>query len=347
MDAVRSRMQRVLLQSGLNIALLVVVLAALLAVVGFSYQVIEQQADARRYPEVGRLVDVGDYRLNINCSGRGSPTVVLEAGLNDTSFSWRFVQPEIAKFARACSYDRAGYGWSDAGPMPRTSAEIAKELHALLQNAGEKPPFVMVGHSFGGYNVRVYNGQYGDQVAGMVLVDSTQEDQYALLPEAWKRIGAEQVKRYERQARFAPLFVNLGLARLTLLAEARRSGARGLDKGAYLILQSKYLQARTSELENIQESAREARAAGWLGDKPLVVLTAGKDEDPILAGGMNARDLEEFNRIWVDDLQMRLTRLSTRGMRVIVADSGHDIPSEDPNAIVRAVREVCAAVNSH
>jgi pimeloyl-ACP methyl ester carboxylesterase len=193
-----------------------IVLMTLLAVAGATYQAIETRASARRSPEAGRLVDIGGYRLKINCTGKGSPTVVLEAGLGDVSIEWNHVQPKIAQFSRVCSYDRAGYGASDAGPMPRTSAQIAKELHTLLQNAGEPPPYVLVGHSFGGYNVRVFNGSYSDQVAGVVLVDATQEDQYELLPAAWKRIYGSELERYKKQARWAPVFVDLGVARLLL-----------------------------------------------------------------------------------------------------------------------------------
>ena len=123
-----------------KIALTVCVVVALLALAGASYQTITSHLDARRFPEDGRLVDVGGYRLMLNCTGVGSPTVILEAGFSDLSVEWRAVQPQIAKFSRVCSYDRAGYGGSDPGPMPRNSLRIAMELHSLLKNAGETPP---------------------------------------------------------------------------------------------------------------------------------------------------------------------------------------------------------------
>ena len=158
-------------------------MVVLLALAGASYQAIESRLDARRFPETGRLVDVGGYRLMLNCIGDGSPTVVLEAGFGDLSVEWKSVQQQIAKFSRVCSYDRAGYGGSDAGPLPRTSLQIARELHTLLKNAGEKTPYILVGASFGGYNVRVFNGLYRDEVTGIVLADATQEDQYDTLPQ--------------------------------------------------------------------------------------------------------------------------------------------------------------------
>lgn len=315
-----------------NIAVILVGLLTLLAIAGASYQALATRVDARRFPEPGKLVDVGGYRLKLNCSGAGNPTVVLESGLGDVSVEWEPVQSEVAKFTRVCSYDRAGYGGSDAGPKPRTSAQIAQELHSLLQDAAEKPPFILVGHSFGGYNVRAFNGRFSDEVAGLILVDTVQEDQYKLLPPVWKQVGAALRAHYRSQARRAPLLVELGIERLILQA-------RGKAENSYLYLQSKYLAARSDELEHIQISAEQARAAGSLGDKPLIVLTAGKKP---AAGtlGLTEKDWDEYQRVWADDLQLRLARLSSRGKREVVEDSGHDIPSERPDAIVNAVREI-------
>jgi pimeloyl-ACP methyl ester carboxylesterase len=322
-----------------TIALSVCVIVILLALAGASYQAIESRQDARHFPENGRLVDVGGYRLMLNCTGVGSPTVILESGFGDVSIEWRTVQPQIARFSRVCSYDRAGYGGSDPGPMPRTSLQLAGELHALLRNSGEMPPYVLVGSSFGGYNVRVFNGLYPDEVAGIVLADATQEDQYELLPKAWNAINAAQLEHCERLARYAFFVVDLGIGRLML----RVQGFSDHDHTDYLILQAKYLRARASELEQMRVSAEQARAADHISDKPLVVLTAAENTDSM---GLSQHDFEEFQRIWVDDLQMRLTRLSTRGRRTMVQGSGHDIPSDRPESIVNAVHELCAVATS-
>src|SRR5215469_3865533 len=139
-----------------------------LAITGALYEMIDRWRDARRFPQRGHFVQVGSMRMNIDCSGQGSPTVILESGSGGPSVDWLMVQPEVMKFARVCSYDRAGYGWSDSGPEPRSSLQIARELKQLLQAASEKGPYVLVGHSMGGYDIRVYTSQYPNDVAGMV-----------------------------------------------------------------------------------------------------------------------------------------------------------------------------------
>jgi pimeloyl-ACP methyl ester carboxylesterase len=307
---------------------------ALLALIGASYEAVASRVDAQRFPRPLHLVAVGKFKLNLYCTGQGAPTVVLDAGLADSLDSWSRVQPEIARFARVCSYDRAGYGYSDPGPMPRTSERIASELYALLRSAGEMPPFLLVGHSFGGFNVRVFNGKYADEVAGILLVDATQEDQYRLLPPAWAAMGIATRRRARRQAFWAPLYIDFGIARLQLRLQGQLVPP--------VILQSKYLKARTSEFENIQVSAEQARTANHISDKPLVVLTAGRPIDAALRATLNADDQRAYERTWVNDVQLRLMHLSARGKRVIVPDSGHDMPVERPDAIVTAVRELCS-----
>jgi len=309
----------------------------ILAALGAAYQLVGSRIDARRSPEPGRLVDVGGYRLKINCTGNGSPTVILESGIGDVLPEWKQVQIRISSFARVCSYDRAGYGESEAGPMPRTSLQIARELHVLLQNAGERPPYILVGHSFGGYNVRVFNGEYPSEVAGMVLADSPQEDQYELLPVTWRQLGADLLSRWQSQVAWLPPQIALGIARLRY--------HRLLGPDSYLILQSKYLKARSSELEQIRTSAEQARASGKLGNKPLVVLTAVK-QDETLRIALSPEDFARFQELWVKTLQPRLAKLSTRGKQVILSDMDHDIPTHGPEAIVNAVRDTYNATVS-
>jgi len=129
----------------------------------------------------GKLIDMGGYKLHINCMGAVSPTVILEAGLGSPQLVWDEVRSEIAKFTRVCSYDRSGLGWSEHGLQPRTSQQAIKELHILLEKAGVSGPYVLVGHSFGGYHVRLFASTYPDEVVGMVLVDANHHDQESRL----------------------------------------------------------------------------------------------------------------------------------------------------------------------
>ena len=175
-----------------RIFLWLVIILALLLAAGYVYQRQTTAADFKQFPAPGQRVDVGGFSLHIYCTGEGSPTVVVDAGNGDFSVGWSGIQPEVAKSTRICTYDRAGYGWSDPSPSPRTAKVMAEELHALLVNAGIEPPYVLVGHSLGGYNVRMFADLYPDEVAGMVLVDSAHEDQLKRLPPEYVSLEASK-----------------------------------------------------------------------------------------------------------------------------------------------------------
>ena len=142
-----------------------------LLLLGFLYQQIATKIDDYRYPAPGKLVDIGGYKLHAICKGKGMPTVVLDAGMGCDALSWAAVQEGVSQFAHVCSYDRAGYGWSDESPKARTSVNIVEELHALLQAMDVKPPYILVGHSFGGANVQLYAKTYPDEVFGLGSVE--------------------------------------------------------------------------------------------------------------------------------------------------------------------------------
>jgi pimeloyl-ACP methyl ester carboxylesterase len=330
------------------LVLAIVVVALILC--GAAYQFFATFSDARRFPQQGRSIQLGpefkNVKLNLDCSGSGGPTVILDSGGGVPAIGWKFVQAEVAKFTHVCSYDRAGYGWSSSGPKPRTSLQIVKELHALLAAAGEKPPYILVGHSIGGYNVRVYAGQYPAEVAGMVLVDASHEDQVQRMPPALRALTQRQLAQIKWQQALAPILIYSGVARLLVARDT--SGPLPADfrrELHYLQLQPKAFDAALSETTAFQESAEQVRAAGNLGDRPLMVLTAGKDPDPkVLPKELSAKDLIDFREIWVKDLQVRESHLSTRGKQTIVPDSGHMIPFERPDAITAAIREVSQSV---
>ncbi|HXJ05683.1 MAG TPA: alpha/beta hydrolase [Candidatus Acidoferrum sp.] len=329
------------------------ILVVLAAGVGASYQAIENGADARRFPQQGKSVLLGpafhNLTLNLDCRGRGGPTVILDSGLGVPAIGWNPVETEVAKFTRVCSYDRAGYGWSSPSELPRTSLQIVKELHALLDAGQEKGPYILVGHSFGGYNVRVYNGQYPGDVVGMVLVDASHEDQNERMSPAIQAFMKKSIEDLKRQQKLAPLLIRFGIARF---AQRNQAEAPGVSKEfgkemLYLQLQPKFIDASASEMSSFAESANEVRAAGNLGDKPLVVLTAGKSADASqLPAGFPKKEFDDFHEVWVNELQMKEAQLSTRGRQIMVPDSDHMIPFERPDAIVAAIREVSSAANA-
>ena len=324
-------------------------LITLLALAGAGYQIFGSLRAPHRFPQRGRSVQAGRLRLNIDCSGRGGPTVILDSGMGVPGVvGWAMVQPEVAEFARVCSYDRAGYGWSEAGPKPRTSLRIAKDLHGLLDASGEKGPFVMVGHSFGGYNVRVFTGLYPNEVAGVVLVDAEHGDEEQriddLLP-IW--IKSQQRRRDQRDALLdrilSPLRIHLGIDRLRTAA--------GWDGHASLPKELReellYLDRRSEDAgmaENAADSASwdQVRSSGNLGDRPLIVLTAARpyDPDPLLS----KVESDSQDEMWIHVLQAEEARLSTRGKQIVVPGSGHMIPYDRPASVVSAIREVWSAL---
>ena len=343
------RLKRFLWRGLLTVLLLIVVAG----IVGAGYQAMETSADARRFPRPGKSVSLGpsfgNLALNLDCRGQGGPTVILDSGLGVPAVGWDPVLAEAAKFTRVCSYDRAGYGWSGAASAARTSAQIVKELHALLGAADEKGPYVLVGHSFGGYNVRVYNGKYPAEVAGMVLVDASHEDQGQRMPPAFKAFMKKSTEDMQRQKTLAPVLIRFGVARFSQRHVQTSPGVSKefAEELRYLQLQPKFIDATVGEMSSFEESANEVRGSGNLGDKPLIVLTAGKEVDASqLPPGLPKKDMDDFRGIWVNELQVKEAQLSTQGKRIIVPDSDHMIPFERPDAIVSAIREVCSAANA-
>ncbi len=315
-------------------ALRVLLVAAVaLVICGAAYERVGRWRDARRFPQRGRSVQVGAIKLNIDCAGQGSPTVVLDSGMGGSSIEWFKVQPEIARFTRVCSYDRAGHGWSEPGSKPRTSLKIAQELKGLLDAAGEKAPYVMVGHSFGGYNVRMYASLYSSEVAGLVLVDAEHGDEGPRIEALYSpELKAREDARDRRNAMIdrilEPLKLHLGIDRWKLEPWEEE----------FFYLEPRDEEAGGAENEADSVSWEQVKAAGNLGDRPLIVLTAGMpyDADPLLT----KEEAGKQNDLWINVLQAEEARLSTRGKQIVVHDSTHMIPWDRPDAIVSAVREI-------
>lgn len=302
-----SRTRRVLRVSGrIFLGLIALIVVALIG--GSIYQLIVGNVPDGRYAPTGRLIDIGGRALHIHCTGQGIPTVLLEAGLGLGAVTWQHVQPAISEITRVCSYDRAGYGWSSAGPSPRTAARVTEDLHALVERAGLQGPLVLVGHSLGGLFVRHYAAAHAADIAGMVLVDSTHEDQDK------------------------PPTVVRALVNVVARAGVTRALFQFDDPGLNAMYKSnRSLGATLDEFAVVEESSNETRQAHLsLRDKPLVVLTAGSnDADPA------------WRR-----LQNELASRSPTSKHIVATGSGHYIQDDRPELVIDAVREVVAATKA-
>jgi pimeloyl-ACP methyl ester carboxylesterase len=296
-----------------------------LVVAGFLYENISEARDIRFNPMPGRRYDVGGYKMHLDCTGEGSPTVILDSGLGDSYIPWRKVQPEIANFTRVCSYDRAGLGFSYYSHHPSTSRDFAKELHTLLHNAGIPSPYVLVGHSMGGFDVRLYASLFRTEVAGMVLVDSSHPEQQKRLPPELNDLDATWLREQE----FFEFTMPFGLPRFLGFcgddAEIRASDCN-------------FHSARegVAELKAISTSAAQTAATGSLGDLPLQVLSHDPDApQPDLPEDL----VKPTNDAW-QQMQKELSHLSIRGAQVIAKNSGHYIQLDRPDLVIRSIREV-------
>lgn len=308
-----------------RIVLMLLVFLLILAVAGFLYENISEARDRRFNPMEGRLVDVGGHKMHIDCTGEGSPTVILDSGLGDSYLSWRKVQPPIAKFTRVCSYDRAGLGYSDPSSQPRTSKVIAEELHALLRAASVSPPYVIVGHSMGGYDVRVYTSLYRNEIVGMVLVDASHPDQENRFPPELKNMEGS----WHREAQFIAYTMPIGIPRLLGLCE-NDPVTRAADCNWHSARE------QLAEIGAFPESAAETASAGSLSDLPLAVLS----HDPDKPSSDLPPDLAKPTNVAWEKMQEELAHLSTRGMQTVAKNSAHYIQIDRPDIVIDAVRNV-------
>jgi len=303
-----------------------------------------------RYPPPGRLVDVGTHHLHLRCSGAGQPAVVFDSALGGSSLSWTLVDPAVAALTRACVYDRAGFGWSEAGPLPRTAGRIADELEELLRSAAVPGPYVLVGHSYGGLVMRLFASRHPTRTAGLVLIEPA-------IPEEWANPSDEQrvlIARGMQLCEYGAWAAQRGLARLVsalvslgtlgaaraLVAAITRGGV-GRQEEAILApiwklppdarrplrqmwTQRRFFDALGSQIETISESARQLmdEATGGYDGLPLAVVTS---------------DTASEHRHQADSA---LARSSSRGRHVIAPLSGHWIPLDAPQTVIDTIGAV-------
>lgn len=312
--------------------------------IGIVYEQIGRRRERHDLKQVGQSIDVGGRTLNLHCVGRGGPAVVFESGGAGPGLTWQPMQDEVAKFTRSCWYDRAGEGWSDPGPHPRTSVAIAKDLHELLGRAGEPSPFVLVGASFGGLNARVYGHLYPKDCVGFVLIDSAHEDEPLRAPPFYL---APAIPRYFWGAFHLAFTTAAYTGLIRLMQSSMPHGAEELQPErdqliARLRNQPKSIAANALTGIVMAESLAEARSVTSLGDRPLIVLAAGKP----LSFGDAAMDraAQDYQRTWIGEMQPKLAKLSTRGRLIVFPNSDHT--SIPPEATLAAIREIVFKVRT-
>jgi pimeloyl-ACP methyl ester carboxylesterase len=310
--------------------------------VGATYQAVATALDRQAYPPTGQLVDVGGHRLHLHCVGQGSPTVVLESGLASPLPVWGWVQPDVAAVTRVCAYDRAGVGWSDAGPEPRDAQQMARELHTLLTVAGVPGPYVLVGHSYGGLYARVYAAMYPAEVAGVALIDSSHPDQWTSSPTAqahYQRI--EQVNAVGR------LLARLGLLRaLSFFPLNGDLPARQAAEYKAFVDTTAFADINAAEFAATAATSAQAQTAGGLGNRPLVVLTA---TDHGYGGGDTVSDEVRLQEEQWQGWQRELAGLSSDGSQRVVDGASHaalQIDRRHAGVTGAAIRQVVEAVRT-
>jgi pimeloyl-ACP methyl ester carboxylesterase len=316
---------------------------------GAAYQWVSTKREDSLYPAPGKLIDVGGYRLHIHSTGEGGPAVILDAGGGCNSLDWALVQPEIAKFTQVCSYDRAGFGWSEESPNTRTSQNFVEELHTLLQNSNVPSPYILVGHSLGGLNVRLYASLYPNEVAGVVLVDSAHENQFERYPppptSGW-------LQHFLTNKKICLLMANLGLFRLlyTPMMHKVLHAFPPEIRNAYCAKSNTVasIRAKLEEMDKLKESSQQLKdAGGSIGNKPLIVITAKSLEQnsELYSSSPELKDyIFKISKIH-QELQKDLVNKSTESKQIF-ADSSHMITHEKPEVIVDAVRELVQQVRS-
>jgi pimeloyl-ACP methyl ester carboxylesterase len=316
----------------------IVSLILLSTIVGVVYERMSRSRAAREFPAQGKLVDIGGRRMQLDCRGAGSPTVIFESGLDiNGSLSWSAVHDEIAKTTRACAYSRAGIMWSDPRGGPQNAKTIAEDLHATLVKAGERAPFVLVGHSMGGPYIMTYTKYFGSEVAGLVFVDASHPDQVQRFKAVTSYTPSDMILLIKAGVAFAWT----GAVRMVPLA------TEGVPHQPPQAVQAMAAYAPTSlgsllkEIESVDMTLAEAGAFRQLGHRPVFVLTSmvPLPEEALAALKLTHEQGRQYKEIW-KGMHDEEASWSTNSWHQLVADAAHYIQFDRPDIVIAAVRSV-------
>lgn len=289
-------------------------------------------------PPPGRLVEIENGRkIHMECHGKGLPVVLLEGGISTVTPIWNPVIELVSPWARVCAYDRAGMGWSDPGPEPRTSEFIAEDLNMLLAASKLPPPYVLVGWSFGGLNVRVFANKYPEKVAALVLLDAAHEDEKKRMPQFGEQDSNPMETLMKKRGAMASKEIQASLHDREPLLDLMKEA---FPKAKEIFTQPQFWKTMHSEIANMDTSCEQARKAKLPADMPLVVLACTKNFDP--ASGMFPPDFpfEEAERIAME-LQVEHATLTSHSA-FMTAESDHWVPVHKPDAVALAIEEALA-----
>ncbi len=324
-----------------KLMLWIVVLLVLCVAAGAAYNAVSVWLLMKQYPVPGKFYQVNGVSMHLYCTGAGSPTVVLETGLGNDWIGWQKVQPELSKTTHVCSYDRAGIGWSDSRPGLRDSKNIAAELHALLQQAGETGPFVLVGASSGGLHVREFTATYPAEIAGLVFVDGSSPEQIEVLPGA--KYSDANAKRLHRQVTWAWIKEAFGWARLT--GHCKGGVGSGLEAYADLERANDCRPSRETgslaEWDYFWRAAEEVAHVSCCGDLPILVISQDPDRPK---AGMSAQVIAN-QPIW-NGLQENLKRLSPHSRRIIARGSRHPVMIDRPDVVISGTQRLIMEIRN-
>ena len=326
-----------------RIALVIVGLIVVIVLSGVVYEQIMRARAKGEFPVQGRLLDIGGRRMQIDCRGTGTPTVVFEAGLDTMgSLSWSAVQDAIASTTRACAYSRAGVMWSEPRTQKFDPDGVARDLHALLAAAGEHAPFVMVGHSLGGPYIMTFTRLYPQDVAGLVFVDASHPDQI----ERIKRAIGKNLDVGGGMLKVANALSWTGIVRLVSSLSEESTAPRRAQQGSTAYISSS-LGAALEEGESLNATLAAAGQLRQLGDRPLVVLTATK---PPPAAVLKAIEMtpEQAQRMQAEwkVLHDDEASWSHHSRHELVPEATHYIQFDKPDVVIAAVKEVVGEVRS-